>query len=410
MNNNLIQKTLEIYGKVVSVFVDYDNKDIYISQNELLKLYDINKYVLLRLIKKCNSDSVESNQTGADYEKEIKITKDISIVQNEGERDVERKIKHYNLSFIKEIGYKLNYDLTNQFVSLVTRLFDNNDIWHNEAKYDVVRFVDDSFYLDVNVSPNEDTVWLTQDQIAVLFDKAKSTINEHIKNILKNELNEKLVMRKFGKTELSNVNTKPIYYYNLDMILAIGYRVNSKRGIQFRIWANSILKKYLLNGYVVNADRIISYQSNILQLEASVINIENRLKNLEMTIYSDNTQIIFEGEILEPYTFLRKLFFLAKDEITIIDQYADKFLLTMLSDLKVKITIVTSTSSYLNKETIPDNITIIHNDIIHDRFIFVDEHGYLIGTSFNDIGKKRFFMIKLENITKEMVLWKRNTN
>ena len=96
MNNNLIQKTLEIYGKVVSVFVDYDNKDIYISQNELLKLYDINKYVLLRLIKKCNSDSVESNQTGADYEKEIKITKDISIVQNEGEREVERKIKHYN--------------------------------------------------------------------------------------------------------------------------------------------------------------------------------------------------------------------------------------------------------------------------------------------------------------------------
>ena len=217
-------------------------------------------------------------------------------------------------------------------------------------------------------------------------------------------------MRKFGKTELSNVNTKPIYYYNLDMILAIGYRVNSKRGIQFRIWANHILKKYLLNGYVFNADRIISYQSNILQLEASVINIENRLKNLEMTIYSDNTQIIFEGEILEPYTFLRKLFFLAKDEITIIDQYADKFLLTMLSDLKVQITIVTSTSSYLNKEIIPDNITIIHTDIIHDRFIFVDEHGYLIGTSFNDIGKKRFFMMKLENITKEMVLWKRNTN
>ena len=279
-----------------------------------------------------------------------------------------------------------------------------------EKKYELIKFEDGDFSLDVNVSPDEETVWLTQDQIAVLFDKAKSTINEHIKNILKNELNEKLVMRKFGKTELSNVNTKPIYYYNLDMILAIGYRVNSKRGIQFRIWANSILKKYLLNGYVVNADRIISYQSNILQLEASVINIENRLKNLEMTIYSDNTQIIFEGEILEPYTFLRKLFFLAKDEITIIDQYADKFLLTMLSDLKVKITIVTSTSSYLNKETIPDNITIIHNDIIHDRFIFVDEHGYLIGTSFNDIGKKRFFMMKLENITKEMVLWKRNTN
>ena len=172
----------------------------------------------------------------------------------------------------------------------------------------------------------------------------------------------------------------------------------------------SILKQYLLNGYVTNSDRIMAYQSNILQLEANVINIENRLKNLEMTIYSDNTQIIFEGEILEPYTFLRKLFFLARTEITIIDQYADKFLLTMLSDLKVKITIITSSSSYLNKEIIPDNITIQHNDIIHDRFIIIDEIVYAIGSSFNDIGKKRFFMMKLENITKEMILQEKKGN
>jgi hypothetical protein len=277
----------------------------------------------------------------------------------------------------------------------------------NEKKYNLINFDDGDFSLDVNVSPNEDTVWLNQDQIAILLGKAKSTINEHIKNILKDELEENVVMRKFGKTELSTINTKPTLYYNLDMILAVGYRVNSKCGIQFRRWANSILKQYLLNGYAINTERIMAYQSNILQLEANVINLENRLKNLEMTIYSDNTQIIFEGEILEPYTFLRKLFFLARDEITIIDQYADKFLLTMLSDIKVKITIVTSTSSYLNKEIIPENITIIHNDIIHDRFIIIDNLAYAIGSSFNDIGEKRFFMMKLENITKEMILGER---
>ena len=276
-----------------------------------------------------------------------------------------------------------------------------------EKKYELIKFEDGDFSLDVNVSPEEDTLWLTQDQIAILFEKAKSTINEHIKNILKYELDENVVVRKFGKTELSTITTKPINYYNLDMILAIGYRVNSKRGTQFRKWANSVLKQYLINGYAINAERIMAYQSNILQLEANVINIENRLKNLEMTIYSDNTQIIFEGEILEPYTFLRKLFFLARNEITIIDQYADKFLLTMLSDLKVKITIVTSTSSYLNKEIIPNNISIIHNDIIHDRFIVIDDLVYAIGSSFNDIGKKRFFMMKLENITKEMILKER---
>lgn len=279
-----------------------------------------------------------------------------------------------------------------------------------EKKYELIKFEDGDFSLDVNVSPNEETVWLTQEQMALLFNVDRTRIVRHINNIYSdNELDMLSTCAENAQVQFEGGRQvkRKIRIYNLDMIIAVGYRVNSKRGTQFRKWANSILKQYLLNGYAINAERIIAYQSNILQLEANVINIENRLKNLEMTIYSDNTQIIFEGEILEPYTFLRKLFFLARNEITIIDQYADKFLLTMLSDLKVKITIVTSTSSYLNKEIIPNNIAIIHNDIIHDRFIIIDDLVYAIGSSFNDIGKKRFFMMKLENITKEMILKER---
>ena len=280
---------------------------------------------------------------------------------------------------------------------------------NQEKKYELIKFEDGDFSLDVNVSPEGYTVWLKTEDMASLFNVNRPAIVKHISNILnEGELDSSTcsileqVHREGNRDVKRNVN-----YYNLDMIISVGYRVKSKRGIQFRKWANSILKQYLLNGYAINSERIMAYQSNILQLEANVINIENRLKNLEMTIYSDNTQIIFEGEILEPYTFLRKLFFLARNEITIIDQYADKFLLSMLSDLKVKITIITSSSSYLNKEIIPENITIIHNDIIHDRFIVIDDLVYAIGSSFNDIGKKRFFMMKLENITKEMILQKR---
>ena len=117
-----------------------------------------------------------------------------------------------------------------------------------EKKYELIKFKDGDFSLDFKVAPNEDTVWLTQEEISAFFSKAKSTINEHIKNIMKEELNELYVSRKFGKTELSTVKTKPITYYNLDVILSVGYRVNSKRGILFRKWANSILKQYLLNG------------------------------------------------------------------------------------------------------------------------------------------------------------------
>lgn len=318
----------------------------------------------------------------------------------------DKLVSIYNLKVIIAVGHITKSKRVELFKKWATKTL--NDLNNKSTSVEpIIKFQYDDICLDVTVSPNEDTVWLTQGQICELFASSKANISEHINHILEeNELDFNSVVRNF-RTTGSDGKTYNILHYNLDMIISVGYRVNSKRGIMFRKWATSVLKQYLLNGYAINADRIMAYQTNILQLEANVINIENRLKNLEMTIYSDNDKFIFEGEILEPYTFLRKLFYLAKDDITIIDPYADKFLLTMLSDLKVKITIVTSSDSYLNKEQIPDNITIIHNDIIHDRFFIIDDLVYAIGSSFNDIGKKRFFMMKLENITKEMILQER---
>ena len=164
-----------------------------------------------------------------------------------------------------------------------------------ENKYDVVKFVDDEFELDVNVSRVEDTVWLNQDEIALLFDKAKSTINEHIKNILKEELDEDTVMRKFGKTELSSVNTKPINYYNLDLILAVGYRVNSKRGIEFRRWSNKVLKEYLIQGYSINnkklekLNKVIDIQNKML---ASALNIDSYELNEVIRTYTNALDLL----------------------------------------------------------------------------------------------------------------------
>lgn len=164
-----------------------------------------------------------------------------------------------------------------------------------ENKYEVLKFVDDEFELDVNVSRVEDTVWLNQDEIALLFDKAKSTINEHIKNILKEELDEDTVMRKFGKTELSSVNTKPINYYNLDLILAVGYRVNSKRGIEFRRWSNKVLKEYLIQGYSINNKRleklnkVIDIQNKML---ASALNIDSYELNEVIRTYTNALDLL----------------------------------------------------------------------------------------------------------------------
>ena len=118
-------------------------------------------------------------------------------------------------------------------------------------KNEIILFENQNVKLEVNIK--DETVWLTQDQMAKLFCNSKSTINEHIKNIYEEgELKEEFTMRKFGISEFS---TKPTNYYNLEMIIAIGYRVKSVHGTQFRIWANGILKEYLTKGYNLNVKR-----------------------------------------------------------------------------------------------------------------------------------------------------------
>ena len=271
---------------------------------------------------------------------------------------------------------------------------------NKENNYELIKFEDGDFSLDVKVSPNENTVWLTQQQISDLYGRDISVISRHIRNIM---YEKECTESNLQKMQIP-FSDKPVVFYDLEFIISIGYRIKSKRGVMFRRWANSILKQYLLNGYAINKDRVIAYQSNILKLEASFIDIENRLKDLEETVYSNNNQLIYEGEILEPYSFLRKLFFLAKNEIIITDYYADSFLISMLKDIKVKITIITSTRSYLNNIVIPNNINIINNDDIHGRYIFIDKYVYAMDHSFNAIGKKRFIIIRLENITKNMLL------
>ena len=270
-----------------------------------------------------------------------------------------------------------------------------------EKKYDLIKFNDGEFSLDVNVSPSEDTVWLNAQEIGTLFDRDYKTVLKHIKSIfIEEELDE---LSNSQKMRLSG-NDKPTSYYSLNVIISVGYKVKSKRGIRFRQWANQVLKQYLLNGYSINENRIMAYQSNILQLEANYLNIEKRIKEIEDIVKNPDEKLLYEGEIVDAYTFIRKLFFLAKKEITIIDPYADKFLLSMLTDIKVKINIITSSNSYLNNTELPNNISIMKNDIIHDRFIIIDEVVYMIGTSINEIGKKRFVIIKSNNLTKNKIL------
>ena len=155
-----------------------------------------------------------------------------------------------------------------------------------ENKYDVVKFVDNDFELEVRADMVNDTVWLTQEEIAKLFGKARSTITEHINNIFSDkELNENTSV---GISDISG-NHRPAKLYNLDVILSVGYRVNSKKGIMFRRWANKVLKDYLIQGYAFNDKR--------LEKLNKVIDVQNRM--LASALNIDNYEL---SEVIKTYT------------------------------------------------------------------------------------------------------------
>ena len=178
MNEDLKREIFKINGKEINVFIDYENKDCYISRKEMAYLYDV----------KPNYISMIINRTGDETSHKLllvyPLVRDIDVVQKEGYKETKRRIKHYGLSIVKEIGYKLNARLTNELINSVNSLFERNyNSLNNAFNYEIVKFNDGEIQLDVSVSPREETVWLTQDQIAVLFEKSRSTITEHINNI-----------------------------------------------------------------------------------------------------------------------------------------------------------------------------------------------------------------------------------
>jgi len=144
---------------------------------------------------------------------------------------------------------------------------------NKENNYELIKFEDGDFSLDMKVSPNEDTVWLTQQQISDLYGRDISVISRHIKNIM---YEKECIEINLQKMQIP-FSDKPVVLYDLEFIISIGYRVNSKRGTSFRRWANSILKQYLLNGYVINENRVVVSNENYIELRNEVVSINDRL-------------------------------------------------------------------------------------------------------------------------------------
>ena len=409
MKKDLIIKQYTNDNNKIDVNFDYENSTVWLTIKDISLLFDISiKSISKRVTEIFNQSSIVEYATLEYLEK----------VQIEGNRKIRRKIKILNQHVIEEIGKRYNIEKLNKFKNWVeNELLENRQktIIFDEKPYEIVTFIDDELQIDVNVDVENDTVWLSQSQMAELFLVTKENIRQHIKNILDdNELNDSvtknfLVPAQDGKA----YNTK---LYNLDMIISVGYRVNSKRGILFRKWASAILKNHLTKGYSINERRGLICQENLLDLNNKVNYLisENNINKEEIKLLNTpeatfKNKLFYENKIFEGYSFVRKLLLSAKKEIIIIDGYITIEVLEMLDDIKVDIIIYTYPSATISKNDIKlfqrtHNLIINRMSNIHDRFIVVDDDVYAFGSSLKDIGKKITLVSKLETISKEMIL------
>ena len=145
-------------------------------------------------------------------------------------------------------------------------------------KYKIVKFVDNNFELDITISPKEENIWLSKNQISELFDRDRSVISKHIKKIFEDlECDTKSNVQKM---HILN-SDKMVEFYSLDIIIAVGFKTNSKRAITFRKWANKVLKEYLLQGYIINKERSLVTNENYVRLISKVESLDERASNIE---------------------------------------------------------------------------------------------------------------------------------
>jgi hypothetical protein len=253
----------------------------------------------------------------------------------------------------------------------------------------------DAVHLEVRIS--NESVWLTQAQIAFLFGVDKSGISRHLKNIFESaELDEALVVAKFATTTPhgaieGKTQTTETKFYNLDAILSVGYRVNSFNATMFRKWATSVLKDYLLKGYAVN--------QRIERLENRVSKTEEKIDFFVRTSLPPVEGVFFRGQIFDAYAKFESFIQSAEQEIILIDNYIDISVLERFSKKQkdVKVTIYTDPKTKLSKQDIQKfneqypQLIIEHTSKAHDRFLIIDNKIlYHIGASLKDLGKKCF--------------------
>ena len=277
----------------------------------------------------------------------------------------------------------------------------------DSAKGEIVMYQpDETIRLEVRME--DETVWLTQQQMAELFSVKENTVTYHIQEIFNSEeLSKEATARKIRvvRKEGNRLVNRWLDYYNLDMIISIGYKVNSKRGVKFRQWANNVLKEYLLKGYVVNT-RIATLEQHAAKQEIEIRELKSKVDFFVHTSLPPVEGIFFDGQIFDAYHFVSDLIRKATRSITLIDNYVDDTVLTLLDKRQTGVSATIFTQKIdqqlqldINKHNAqypPIKVELFNK--AHDRFLLIDNEVYHIGASLKDLGKKWFAFTLLKDI------------
>ncbi len=276
-------------------------------------------------------------------------------------------------------------------------------------KNEIIIYHPDNLTERIEVKMEDETVWLSQQQMAILFNQTKQNISLHIQNCFKEkELEKNSTVKEYLIVQLEGNRKvkRKIEFYNLDIIISVGYRVKSIQGTQFRIWANSVLKNYLLKGFAVN--------NRINRLEDHLVGLTKKVDQIDLQI---NTKLIptqgvyMDGQVFDAYELTSRIIRSAKQRIVLIDNYIDEQTFTQLSKKEpdVRVSILTKTSirgeNNASKQLALDlkkaneqynNFEVIPFSKSHDRFLIIDHNEvYHLGASLKDLGKKWFAFTKL---------------
>jgi hypothetical protein len=263
----------------------------------------------------------------------------------------------------------------------------------------------------IEVRLEDDTVWLNRNQLARLFGRDIKTIGKHINNVfLEGELNEKGTVANFATVQLEGNRKieREIEYYNLDVIISVGYRIKSKQGTQFRIWATQILRDYLLKGYSLN--------QRMNRIEDNLENLSKKVDKIDFHIQSQlipRQGVFFDGQVFNAYELTSRIIRSAKTDIILIDNYIDETTFTHLTK-KCENDTVSIFTKNCSKQVMLDlkkaneqfgGFKILNFSQSHDRFLIIDQKDvYHLGASLKDLGKKWFAFSKMDKSTVERLL------